>query len=435
MFRRLPAAVVALCCLAASLSGGSVSNAEQASPDILPLTTASGSAQTLDPGLYAGEVQTGATRYAKVTRSPTETITVSLITGPTVADKASDISVELQLPDGTSCDKDTTSTLRIDGASKMRSALVAIEQTPTRRGTSYLPKGCNTSTDLLLAVQISQGPRVEGHLVVLTEPRTTGSQGSAAAGQAQTPPLAPSMETTGEPVGGTGSYATATTLVSGSYPLTLQPRRLETFRVRVGWGQQVGVSLEAPRNGTDVAPSVTMNVGLTLWSPQLVPINANTVGNKRDTTRLTAKNATPEVIATGSATVAWNNRNETRAATDSGLSTGALAWASVAGWYYVTVWSTALPGPPSTGTPTTPPSAARSIPTRLNVVVKGTAAAGPNYVDAGGTAISSPEPTALSTGGDSPGLPWIRIGLSGLVLVLGGLAVAWSISRMRRSRI
>lgn len=429
MLRRLPVAAVAFCCAAASLGVVAQSHAANAVPDELPLTTASGSAPVFDPGFYAGRVASGAVRYAKVTRKAAETLTVSLVTSPSVIETPATLSIDLQLADGTSCAKDTTSSSRVDSSSGIRAASVLIEATPTKRGSSYSPEGCSKATDLLLALEVTDGPSTDVHLAVTAEPRVTGNAGNPAEGTAQTPPLAPSLQTPAEPVLGRASYDSATTLTSGSYSLTLQPQQLQTFRVRVGWGQRVGVSLEAPRNGTNFAPSADTDVGVTLFSPQLVPLNPYSVQKKYTNTTLSANNGEPDMVATGSATVAWANRNASQTATDSKLSTDALNWASVAGWYYVTVWSTASAS--TTTSNSAPANAARDIPSRLNLVVKGAAGAGPTYVDTSGATISQPEPGALSQGGDSAGLPWVRIGLSGVALLLAGLAVAWSIVRRR----
>lgn len=425
MSRRLPATLVALLCAAASLLAVPLSDAQQATPAILPLSTASGSAQTLDPGFYSGKLQSGGTRYAKVTRSATDAIIVSLVTGPTVNDNEPTTDVDLELPDGTSCDSSTTSTSGVDNASGMQSATVAVEATPSKRGSSYLPDGCKAATTLLLAVKVDGPGGQNADLAVSREPRITGTPGPAASGPEQTPPLAPSLDTTGKPAVGERSYASATTLTPGSYALSVQPRQLETFRIRVGWGQRVGASLEAPRNGTNFAPAVDTKIGLTLWTPQLVPINPYGIGSIYDDTTLSAKDGTPEKIASGSATVTWNNRNESKITAGSNLSPNSLAWASVAGWYYVTIWSNSS----TTGTSTPSPSDETSTPTRLNIGVLGTATAGPTYVDAAGAQINQPQPGALSKGGDSAALPWVRIGLSVAALLLGGLAVGWALRR------
>lgn len=423
--RRRQIATTALLCATALASFVPTSRAEDATPDVLVLSADPGAATTLDPGFYTGGVPAGDARYAKVERSPSETLVVSLALAPSVAVPVA-VTLELQLPDGTSCVRATTSATDVDPSSKVQSAVVAIEPVPTARNAAQPAPGCVTATQLILGVQAPTGPLLDATLRVTTEPRIAGRPDPAAAGVGQLPPLAPTLNTTGRPVTGAPSYAAATSLDAGSYALAMQPRTLAVFRVRVAWGQQVGASLEAPRAGTDFAPPEDTEVGLTLWNPQLVPINPDTVATSPVAATLPANQTAPLRLATGSPTIEYANRDEPGPAPDSAVSKPALNWASVPGWYYLTVWS----------------GGTSVIPTRLNVVVTGVASAGPTYADSTGTPVPQTQPKAATPGQvssatprtDPPGRPWRQLGLSAGVLALGVVAGGWSLLRWRHGR-
>ncbi|XAS77699.1 hypothetical protein V3G39_06560 [Dermatophilaceae bacterium Sec6.4] len=427
MPRRLPAVLVAFLCGAASLLAMTPSQAQPTSTAALSLSALPGSAQTLAPGMYSGELAAAGPGYAKVTRAVADTITVSLITAPAVSGGDPSASLTLQLPDGTSCAASGTSPSRIDRSSGLRSAVVTLAGLPAVPGAATVPAACGSATTLLIVVQVTAPAGAGAQLGITREPPINGAPSPAAVGIEQTPPLAPSLDITGAPVNGDRPYASATTLTQGSYSLDLRPQRLQTFRVRVGWGQQIGVSLEAPRDATTFVPSSNTMIGLTLWSPQLVPINPAAVNSIPDTITLPADNGTPQRIASGSAQVSWSNRVNPAVAPASNLSPEALTWTSVAGWYYVTIRST--PSPPTGGATTT--AQQQIVPTRLNVAVTGIAVSGPTYVDAAGNTISASKPTAQQAPTPSSSTPWWRISASAGILLLTAAAMAWAVRRRR----
>lgn len=433
MTRRLPAAAVALLGLLASVAPASVALPAQAAPSTpsLPLTTAAGSAQTLGPGIYAGTVPTGGTRYARVSRAATENLTVALVTNPGTSSDA-ELDLSLQLPDGTACETNSAASSEVDDATASQAVAVTIEAKASARGSSYLPEGCGTATTLLVAISVTKVPAVGVQLGVTREPRLSGAPGAGASTSGQTPLLAPDLDVSNQKLAGATSFASAQTLKPASYALILDPGRTTFYRVRVGWGQRVAASVQAPRNGTNVAPAVATDLGITLWSPQLVPINPSSVGTFYANTNLSAQDATPDHVAVDSPTIAWANRDLSSPAP--GMDSGSVHWSSAAGWYYLTV--TARPSPPSSfSTPASPTSTATAtaLPARLNVQVTGTATAGPSYVDAAGSTIAQPAPTALSTAGDSSdGLPWGRIALTLIAILAAGLTVTWALLRLRR---
>ncbi len=402
--------------------------ADAPGPSTLRLNEASGSADQLMPGIYAGPVRSKGVGYARVTRAAGESLVIAMITAPGVSDDT-DLDLKLQLPNGDDCDSATTSTSGSDDATAAQSAVVALESKAAAHGSSYVSDACASATAFVVAVELTAGPVTDVQIAVTREPKVAGPTGASANAAGLAPLLAPDLDPGTRIARGGKDFARAVTLRPASYGTTLEPGVTGFYRVRVGWGQRVGVSIQAPRNGTSFAPAVTTDVGVTLWSPQLVAMNPSSVDQTYDDVNLSAASGQVEHAATNSATVAWANR-QADPAISSGMSSDGLHWASAAGWYYVTV--TARAGTDSFSTPTTQPGKATAVPARLNVQVSGTASAGPRYVDGSGATIAQPGVDALSTGGaGGGGVPWVRAGLSVVVVLLAGLAVAWALLRRR----
>ena len=395
------------------------------------LTTASGSAPMLQPGLYKSTLPADDTvRYGSVTRSPGETLAVSVAGRPASPDGRLNgdqhLTVSLVTAGGDKC-AENDSYLDEDDPTAPIVSTALLDGSETKRS-FYISDDCKSATRLRVEVSRkgsggSSSP-LPVEVLVTAEPRVTGKPKPAAAEADLTTLTAPSLHTTTTVDGGHG-FSDAPTVSEGSVLTDLRLGSATFFRVRVGWGQRLAVSLEAPRNGSSFAPPYDASTDITVWSPERLSAGSSYGGDLSASSTIDKQDGEPQTSGSFTAPVRFANR-DAESPSFGQLDTDEYQSASVAGWYYIEVLTQA-------GSDDEPATSATPIPARLNVEVTGTAQSGPDYVAANGAAISAPPPGRLSVGGDSSSVPWGRIGGGSAAVVLAGGACLWALRARRRS--
>lgn len=393
-------------------------------------TTARGSAPMLDPGLYRAQLPSDdATRFAQIARPAEQTVTVSVVGEPTAGDDGrltddQELEVKLVTPHDDECAQDDASAMEDDAPEPLVATAVLDYDKNSR--TAYIPDGCKDARRLQVEVSRDapdDAPAMPVEILVTAEPAIKGSPGEPAGKADMSDLTAPSLETSKTVDGGRG-FSTAPTLTEGSVLTDLRLGSTAFYRVRVGWGQRLAVSLEAPRNGSSFAPPYDAHTSITIWSPQRLPVGSTYGGDLSDTSIISKDDGSPQ--RSGSFTTAVRYANRDAGSTSSPISPDAVRATSVAGWYVVEVTT----GPDSDDGPT---SSDRTIPARLNVKVTGTPGQGPHYVTAAGAAVTAPPPGAMSIGGDDSAIPWARVTIGAAAVVLAALACLWALRARRRS--
>lgn len=393
------------------------------------LQTARGSAPDLRPGVYRSSAPADkTTRYAKVTRSKGETLTVNVSGTPTAAEDGrmtddDKISLELVDSDGDRCTGDDSYRSEGDPVGPLIITLVLDAKENER--SSYLPDSCRDATSFHLEVtretDDESAPAMPLELQVTREPKVSGPLPAA---DPVEPVKAPSLSATTTTTGGHG-FSDATTVRAGSERTDLRLGSTTFFKVRVGWSQRLGVSLEVPRNGSSFAPPYDADVSVHLWSPQRLDVGSTYADGLSNSTVVSKDDGSPSTI--GSYTAAVRYANRTAEDPDLGdLPSEAYEGTTVAGWYYIEVRTVAS----GDDDPTT---SDRAIPARLNVKVTGTATEGPHYVAADGARMTAPPPGQLSVGGEQDSLPWGRIAGGAAAVLLAVIACLWALRSRRRS--
>lgn len=428
---------------AATMVGAAVSAAPSASAaELTPFTiggaqtrlsTATGSAPELTPGLYHDSLPLDtAHHYAKVTRQAGESLTVTVSGAPTekgspyVSTAEHALTVALVLPDGTSCAQDQQS-ISAKSSLKLLSATAALDAAKSKRD-SYQSKDCMAATSFLVDITRTaptDGGALPVELLMTREPKTSGSTGSPAPVADLSAIQALPKEATAsiDPGHGFSDAPTVTTGNTTNVALTLGDTIY--YKVRVGWGQRLAASVELPRNGSNFAMQVDTASAISIYSPQRVLLDPNSSSKVSESTTMFAKDGATKTIGSYTAPIAWANRDLDYSASGD-VGSDAAQWATAAGWYYVAVRT----APYDSATSRTDLAA---IPARLTVIVTGTAGQGPTYVDAGGQAISQPAPGEVSAGGqESSSFPWVAVGGSAVVVLLAAGAVLWALRQRRR---
>jgi len=409
-FRVTAAAVGAALLLGAGVPGAYAADATPGAPATVQLTTARGDAPKLAAGMYQTAAPTGKTeRYASITRPKGGSVTVAIF---------GDVDASLTTADGgTTCSSGTT-TLSYDVTGY---TFVSADATETQRQ-SYLSDDCRSATHLLLELSADDDSSdttataqpSQLQFAVTTEPKVQDAGAPAPKGE-QNEIKAPSLSTSGADRTLSDKLYAPTTLTPGSYAVALTPGTLGVARVRVGWGQRLAASLDAPRNGSNIAPPSTLDVAIEAFSPQWAVVG----GGDRSAT-LFENQGTEQTAATYTAPVAAGNRSIGYShAGDVGASLA--QWTTTAGWYYVIVRAAADDNADA-------PPASFTLPARLNIAVTGTPTSGPKYVDAAGTPVAAPPATQFSQGGHtgsgSSGTTVLRIAGTAAVLVIAAAAIA-----------
>jgi len=414
-FRVTAATVGAALLLGASTPGAYAADTAPHAPASVQLTTARGDAPKLAPGMYRTTAPSGTTeRYAAITRPEGGSVTVAIF---------GSVDASITTADGQTTCSTGSSSLSYD---VVPYTFVSADATADERQ-SYLSDDCKSATHLVLAISAdddsgdgtasAQPAHVE--FAITAEPKVEKG-GTPAPEHAQDKIKAPSRTVSGPEITLSDKLYAPTTLTPKSYAVSLEPGALAVVRVRVGWGQRLAASIDAPRNGSNVAPPTSLNVQIDAFSPQWAAVGA---GSR--SASLYEKDATEETAGVYTAPVAAANRSiDYSHAGDVGASH--VQWTTVAGWYYVVVRVGTGDGDP-------PAPKGFTLPARLNIEVTGTATAGPTYVDTAGTAVAAPPASQLSEGGSvdsgsSTGTV-LRIAGTALVVVLAAAAVAMLLRR------
>lgn len=406
----MPSRVTAAAAGAAILLGGisvpgAYAAADSGAPNTVQLTTTRGDAPVLRPGIYQTASPRGTTEhYASVTRPKGGSVAVAIFGA---------VNASLTTADGqTTCSSGTT-TLTNDVTGY---TFVFADSVETARQ-SYLSDGCASATRLLLKLSADDSSDsspgaapAQLRFAVTAEPKVTHA-GAPAPKSEQGTIKAPSRTASGRDITLSENLFAPTTLAAGSHPVTLRPGTIGVTRVRVSWGQRLAASVDAPRNGSNIAPPSSLDLELAAFSPQWAPVGAGDGSAslyRNDSTEQTASTYTT-VVGAANRSIGYGDAGDVGA--------GHAQWTTAAGWYYLVVRVAA-------DDHTAPPSNFR-LPARLNIAVTGTATAGPSYVDAAGSAVAAPPASQLSRGGSSGSSTTtvLRIAGTALVLVVAGAAV------------
>ncbi|WP_446665295.1 hypothetical protein [Flexivirga sp. B27] len=380
-FRALAAALGA----AVLLGSGVPASAEtqpSTTPPSIKLSTARGDAPQLQPGLHQTTAPTGQTEhYAAITRPKEGSVTVAIF---------GSVNAEITTKDGESdCSSDVSLNNDVTGYT-----FVYVDP-PNSERQSYQPDKCAYATDLLLVLKgsddsdsssSSSSEPAKGPLqiAVTVEPKLE-KVGSPSPKDQQKDITAPSKSTDGQTTL-SDKLIEPTTLAPGSYAVDLKPGKLAVARVRVGWGQRLAASVDAPRNGSNFAPPQSLDLAVVAFSPQWAPVDGS------DSTYLYKEESTEKKATISTAPVNPGNR---QASYDDAGDVGSndLTWTTVAGWYYLVV----RVSPSEEGEKVT----TDKLPARVNIAVEGSASDGPAYVAADGSAQAAPPANEMSQGGET----------------------------------
>lgn len=406
------AALGAAILLGASAPASAATDPAGGPPDV-QFSTARGDAPDLHPGVYRTTAPTGDTeRYATIKRPKDAAVTVAIF---------GSVDAEITTSDGdTSCSDSGVSLSNSDTGY----TFVYVDPAGGQRQ-SYLSDKCKPATDLILQIKAdssssSSSSAAGGPLqfAVTVEPKIE-NLGSPTPKSEQNEIKAPSKSASGVPRTLSDQLFAPTSLTPDSYAVDLVPGKLAVARVRVGWGQRLAASIDAPLNGSHFAPSESLNVSITALSPQWAP-----VGGGSGSQLLFKDSSTEETAGTYTAPV--NAANRKVSYRDSGdVGTSSTQWTTVAGWYYVVV----RVGAADKGTKLT----TTKLPARLNLAVTGSPTAGPSYVGTDGKVVAAPPATELSQGGSSDSgsdtAAILRVAGSALVIALAAGVVALLLRR------
>ncbi|EAP97461.1 putative secreted protein [Janibacter sp. HTCC2649] len=393
-------------------------------------------APVVTPGQYTDTVTTGAAqRYYKVRRTAGSTIRFSITARPPAnpEDYSSErLDIEARLPDGTRCEGENA--LRFDPGQRTEAVVSAMRIAGPKDADDT--DDCAVATEFQVSVHRPKGAPGEVPVEVLyvEEPPVTNASSLPPALQAKdvTPLIAPATGA-GAPVVGGGGFSDALTLQPGTYSDVILPGEQIFYRVRVGYGQRAGFTVDAPTPGQTLTMSSTSYTAFavdayTSWRYPISrtsskPANAGSIGPSGAS--IVLGEYTPEVR--------YLNRE---APGGSGqYSFVPLREVSLPGFYYFALGRSAEKAGADSAVPVT---------VRLRVAVEGETTGTPAYAGAApvdpASPNASPEPTP-STGAEdataaaprtddpSPSpLPWV---LGGLVVVLGLAAVTTGLLRRR----
>lgn len=405
------------------------------------LSTGLGSAKNVRPGLYKATLATDETpRYMAVSRTPGETVTVS-VTGAVrepgtgyFATAEHSLKIDLVVPPRTSGGSNIScgshagsSDSRLtdgDPLGNITAAEIA-EGAPTKR-VSTVDETCAKATVLYVEITRAAPPTAGAmpvEILINREPRTSGTpdQPSSEGDLTSVPVLAKDDAVKVTP--GHGYSDAATLPPDGTTQLELAMGEMYYYKVRVGWGQRLSINVEVPRAASRIAPKVDTNITATIRNPQRLVVRSDSASKMKDI------DPAPDHLEMSTAPVRWSNRNLDPTTTGS-ISTQSAQVTTVPGWYYIGI--AADPYDKTDTTTNVPP-----FPAQLTVQVTGTETAGPAYVNAANQAIQEPAKGAMSIGGDkdsgsSSSFPWVKLGVSALAVLLAAAAVAWAL-RSRRT--
>ncbi|MFC6707948.1 hypothetical protein [Flexivirga alba] len=407
-FRVTAAALGAAILLSATAPAYAATDAAGA-PSEVRFSTARGDAPDLHPGVYQTTAPSGSTeRYAAIKRRKDAAVTVAIF---------GSVDADITTSDGnTTCSDSGVSLSNSDTGY----TFVYVDGAEGKRQ-SYQSDDCKTATDLILQIKASSSSSsatASGPLqfAVTVEPKIE-NLGSPAPKSQQNEIKAPSKS--GDARTLSDQLFAATSLPPGSYPVDLTPGKLAVARIRVGWGQRLAASVDAPRNGSNFAPDESLELTVAAFSPQWAP-----VGGGSGSQLLFKNESTEQTAGTYTAPVNAANRNVSYD-TAGDVGTSEAQWTTVAGWYYVVVQL----GASDKGEKLT----TKKLPARLNLAVSGSPTAGPSYVAADGQAAAAPPATELSQGGSSDSgsgsTTMLRVAGSALVIALAAGVIALLLRR------
>lgn len=393
-----------------------------------------GSAPEAAPGVYRMTLPADETkRYVEVTRPAGQNLAVSMLTAEKELGSGGQgmpgFSAELRVGE-TVCSSQSDSVSSYPSATGMAGFVIGVDATtPDRTNTSAAE--CRSATRYVLEVDRSpEGAKTPATvwMKVTHEPKISGAAPPSAVTGAGATALKTLPREGSAQVAAGSDLAHAAEVTSGTgYPLPMTIGQRYVYKVRVGNGQRLGASLQAPENGKAYEVPSGTSIALTLYSPQWVQVGSFS-------TSVYGKD--PQTVDAFTAPVSWGNRTVTSGASTD-IDTSAATWTTTPGWYYVVAAATASS---SSSTSTAPPGKG-PIPARLTVQVTGTASKAPTYVGASGQALETPPQGELSgasslVDSEQPAeesSPWVRVGVGAGAVLLAAGAMAWALRRRRRA--
>lgn len=394
----------------------------------------SGAGPTLTPGLYRLDLPNdGSPRTISVARADFPNLVANVLTAESdekslVATGDHKLAVELVGPNDTTCDSADQS-LSKDRPMNWLQATVGYDAGDDGRFSSW--SDCKEAPSLTVRITHETSGRsgtTAAELLLTGEPRATGATGSAAT-SADTGVIKPPKtkaaqggEAAPEVTGGAG-FTQATTVTGGTYSTKLVVGGWTFYRVRLGWGQRIAAELRVPADGSNFAPPTGVSVQVALFSPQRIVITPSYSSDTSTETNIYANDSSQNVLNLFSAPVRWANRNPDNNVSGP-IDSDALEWTSVSGWYYLGV-QTQL----ASGSSDKPVDSVPQIPTDLAIQVSGEPGPGPTYAGDAQPAVGK---MSVGKGTNQTTIPWVRLSLSALAVLLAAVAVLWAM-RARRS--
>ncbi len=387
----------------------------------------SGGGPTLAPGLYRLDLPNdGSARTVTVRRSAFPNLLANVRTAEsdgTSLETTGDHKLEVELvgADGSSCETESDSLSKTQPIDAL-TATIGWDAGEDSRFSSW--GDCQTAASLTVKISHT-APNASGttaaELLLTGEPKATGDTGRPA-GAADTAVLKPAKGATQPEISGGRGFTRATTVTDGTYPTSLTVGGWTFYRVRVGWGQRVAAELRVPADGSNFAPPAGVSVDLALFSPQRADITPGYSSDTSTSATINSNDASQDTLNVFSAPVRWANRTPANGLSGP-IDGSALEFTSVAGWYYLGV-RTRLTDP----NPEKPVASVPAIPADLAVQVTGTPTAGPTYT-------GSPQPAtgqmSVGKGVDQSSVPWVRLSLSVMAVLLAAAAVVWALRQRR----
>jgi len=262
-------------------------------------------APTIRPGQYVGTARPGQTLWYALRLNSSATADLAVTAAPRPgAHVAYGDGLELRLAttggDGYACDTATARFGQDEGAMPLTGAVSRVPD-------QHADGPCDSAGRYLLSVHRTSAAASDRadwpiELRYLSRPPLpAGTVPAAARTDYGTPP--PPLTGTPEDVSGGAGFDDATAIGTGVWRDRVRPGRTRTYKVHVGWGQQLTCAAEFA-NAPGVRPGAYPSfVAVSAYSPDRVPVHDASDGRPQR-----AYDGAPVTVGLGTVPVAWTNR-------------------------------------------------------------------------------------------------------------------------------